>query len=165
MLDELDARHGHASAERAVCGQGVSDIDAILQGINAPTTPVVVRSAADIVHCALEQRDASCLEAINLFCGFLGTAAGNLALTFGARGGVSIGGGIVPRLGEVFEQSPFRARFDAKGRFRDYLAAIPVYVIEARRPPALRGAAGALDNGNFWFAAATAHSESTVGLR
>lgn len=66
-------------------------------------------------------------------------------MTSGARGGVYIGGGMVPRLAAAFEQSPFRARFEAKGRFRAHLAAIPVYVIVAPSSPALLGAARALD--------------------
>jgi glucokinase len=73
----------------------------------------------------------------------LGTAAGNLAMTLGARGGIYIGGGIVPRLGEFFTRSAFRTRFELKGRFSGYLAAIPTWVITAANP-ALRGAAAAL---------------------
>ena len=65
---------------------------------------------------------------------FLGTAAGNLALTLGARGGVYIGGGIVPRLGGRFERSPFRARFEHKGRFVHYLSQVPTYIITAKYP-------------------------------
>ena len=58
-----------------------------------------------------------------MFCAMLGTVAGNLALTLGARGGIYIAGGIVPRLGEAFAHSQFRARFEDKGRLRSYLAA------------------------------------------
>ena len=72
--------------------------------------------------------------------------AGNLALTLGARGGVFIGGGIVPRLGARFAALPFRARFEDKGRFRAYLEAMPTWVITAQSP-ALLGAARALDSG------------------
>jgi glucokinase len=79
-----------------------------------------------------------------LFCSFLGTVAGNLALTLGARGGVYIGGGIVPRLGAWFDRSAFRRRFEDKGRFKSYLAEIPTYVVQAAHP-ALLGAARALD--------------------
>jgi glucokinase len=64
----------------------------------------------------------------------LGTAAGNLAITLGATGGVYIGGGIVPRLGDLFMQSSFRQRFEAKGRFANYLAAIPTFLITAEYP-------------------------------
>jgi glucokinase len=83
-------------------------------------------------------------EALAMFCALLGTVAANLALTLGARGGVYLGGGIVPALGPWFDASPFRARFERKGRFSDYLAAIPAWVITAPNP-ALRGAATALD--------------------
>ena len=61
----------------------------------------------------------------------------------GVRGGVYIGGGIVPRLGDFFDRSAFRTRFEAKGRFSAYLAAIPSWVITAENP-ALRGVAAAL---------------------
>ena len=73
----------------------------------------------------------------------LGTMAGNLALTLGARGGIYIGGGIVPRFGERFAQSPFRARFEAKGRFGEYLAAIPTWVV-THPLPAFLGCAAVL---------------------
>jgi glucokinase len=66
--------------------------------------------------------------------------AGNLAITLGAKGGVYIGGGIVPRLGNFFEQSAFRARFEDMGRFTSYMAGIPTYIITAVNP-ALRGVA------------------------
>jgi glucokinase len=81
-----------------------------------------------------------------MFAGFLGSVAGDLALTLGARGGVYIGGGIVPRLMGWFETSSFRTRFEAKGRFAAYLQDIPVWVIQASESPALWGAANALDN-------------------
>ena len=64
----------------------------------------------------------------------LGTMASNLALTLGAVGGVYIGGGIVPRLKGFFAQSPFRQRFEDKGRYETYLAPIPVFVIRSEWP-------------------------------
>jgi glucokinase len=75
-----------------------------------------------------------CDDVIEHFCTMLGTIAGNLGVTLGATGGIYIGGGIVPRLGERFDRSGFRARFEEKGRFHQYLAAIPTYVITAEYP-------------------------------
>jgi glucokinase len=68
----------------------------------------------------------------------LGTVAADLALTFGARGGVFIAGGIVPNLLPALAKSPFRERFEARGNHRDYVAAIPTYVITVAIP-AFRG--------------------------
>ncbi len=151
VLQQLEALHGHASAERAVSGAGLADIHGALWALDtppgAPRAAKPALAAADIVAGAVDRGDAGCCEAVELFCAFLGTAAGNLALTLGARGGVYIGGGIVPRLGRRFDQSAFRARFESKGRFANYLQAIPVYVIVANRSPALLGAARALDLG------------------
>ena len=88
---------------------------------------------------------ARCVEAVEIFFAFLGSVAGNLALTLGSRGGMYIGGGIVPRLGDWIDRSAFRERFVAKGRFRDYLDGIPTWLIHAETSPALIGAANALD--------------------
>ena len=145
VLARLAALYRHASAERAVSGPGLVDLHQALQAIDAPFDEPRPLGAAEIVSGALDANDAACLEALDLFCAFLGTAAGNLALTLGARGGVYIGGGIVPRLGDAFALSPFRQRFEDKGRFASYLAQIPVYVIHAAQSPALLGAARALD--------------------
>lgn len=141
----LTERYGHPSAERAVCGQGLVDLHTALQAIDEPSRTPVPVSAADITSAALAGTDTRCSEAVALFCAFLGTTAGNLALTLGSRGGVYIGGGIVPRLGALFDASPFRARFEAKGRFRSLLEPMPVYVIQATQSPAFLGAARALD--------------------
>ena len=59
----------------------------------------------------------------------LGTVAGNLALTLGARGGIYVAGGILPHMASFCAQSEFRSRFEAKGRLRSYMAAIPTYLI------------------------------------
>lgn len=143
VLQVLRNRFGHASAERAISGQGLEALHSALCGLNgAPDAGPI--SAAEISRRALALLDPECVEAVDLFCGFLGNVAGNLALTLGARGGVYIGGGIVPRLGEAFTRSRFRVCFEDKGRFRDYLAPIPVYVIHAEVSPALLGAARAL---------------------
>ena len=88
-------------------------------------------------------RDADCARTLAVFCAMLGTVAGNVALTLGARGGLYIGGGIVPRMADLFFASAFRERFEAKGRYRDYMAAIPTALIIDPQP-ALTGAAVAL---------------------
>ena len=145
VLHLLRQRFGHASAERAVSGMGLEAVHTALATLDAPAGAAVAPvSAAEITARALAGADPHCIETVALFCSFLGNVAGNLALTLGARGGVYIGGGIVPRLGALFEGSEFRERFEAKGRFRDYLAQIPVFVIHASVSPALLGAARAL---------------------
>ncbi len=144
VVEFLTQRHGHASAERAVSGMGLVDIHRALclaDGVLPPEG----WSAAQVSTAALSGHDPRCVEALAMLCAFLGSVAGNLALTLGAKGGVYIGGGIVPRLGEWFDHSPFRARFEAKGRFQSYLAEIPVWVIHASQSPALAGAAKALE--------------------
>ncbi len=143
ILDALGASAGqHVSAERLLSGPGLVLLHDTLRAIDgAAPAPLPV---AEVVARALAGSCAYCSDALETFCAMLGTIAGNLALTLGARGGIYIGGGIVPRLGEAFARSPFRARFEAKGRFAAYLRDIPTRVITAPYP-ALLGAARALE--------------------
>jgi glucokinase len=122
----------HVSNERLISGPGIELIYRALAERNGVDAPA--RSTADIVSAALDAHDPLCLEVLETFAGMLGSAAANLAVTLGAFGGMFIGGGIVPRLGTWFAQSPFRARFEAKGRFRDYIAQIPTYIIMTPNP-------------------------------
>jgi glucokinase len=141
IVDLLRARFGHVSWERALSGPGLVNLYtaiAQLDGAAAePLTPEAIDERGRNGTCAM------CREALEVFCAALGTAAGNVALTLGARGGVFIGGGIVPRLGAFFDASAFRARFESKGRLSDYVRPIPAYVITAPYP-GLIGAAMAV---------------------
>ena len=124
VIESLQRHFGHASAERAVSGPGLAAIHAALcevDGAQAATAGAMLLPER-ITELALAGIDPRCIETVRLFCAFLGSVAGDLALTLGARGGVYIGGGIVPRLGEAFDRSAFRERFVAKGRFGSYLA-------------------------------------------
>ena len=119
----------HVSFERLVSGPGLELIYKALRDHAGETEQEL--SAPEITQHALDKQDHFCEEALEVFCSLLGTAAANLAVTLGAMGGIYIGGGIVPRLGEYFEKSHFRARFEQKGRFSSYVAAIPCFVITA----------------------------------
>lgn len=139
---------GHVSAERVLSGPGLVALYQALCGLDG--RPAAPWDAAQVA--AQGAQDAHAAEARDLFGGWLGQVAGDLALTLGARGGVFLGGGIVPRWGEAFARTPFRARFEAHGRYRAYLRPIPVWCIDSPVPPALSGAARALDLGAWGVA-------------
>ena len=143
VMDGLTRLYGRASAERLCSGQGLVDAFSLLCEADGVALSGLSSPAA-VTDAALKARQPQALEALNMLCAVLGSVAGNLALTLGARGGVYIGGGIVPRLGGWFDTSPFRQRFEAKGRFQGYLKDIPVWVITSEQSPALSGAARAL---------------------
>ena len=133
---------GRVSAERMLSGMGLAQIHAALAAetgtpLAQPLTP------AEVTDGAVKTGDPLCQRAFAAFCGLLGSVAGDVALVLGARGGVYLGGGIVPRFVDAFRASPFAARFAAKGRMGAYLADIPVYVITAAYP-SLPGLARAL---------------------
>ena len=143
VIELIRQRYGHVSAERVLSGQGLVDLYLALRQLQKQQ-PVDVAGAAEITAWALQDKDPLALQSIDMFAGFLGSVTGDLALTLGARGGVYLGGGIVPRWLGWFETSQFRERFEAKGRFKAYLKDIPVWVINAAESPALLGAARSL---------------------
>jgi glucokinase len=126
ILRALWNGRGHVSCERLLSGPGLEAIHRVLSGSDLP--------AHDITRAALDGDSASCVEAVMRFCAILGTVAGNVALAFGATGGMYIGGGIVPRFGALFDRSPFRARFEDKGRMHSFVAPIPTYLITEKYP-------------------------------
>ena len=133
LLEVIWQEFPHVSAERLISGMGLELLYRSLQHLQG-VTPTKSLSAAEISAQAINGSCSLCIEVVQHFCSMLGTVAGNLALTLGATGGVYIGGGIVPKLGALFFVSAFRQRFEAKGRFADYLAQIPTYLITAEYP-------------------------------
>ena len=119
--------YGRVSLERLLSGKGLLNIYTALctiEGVDAVfTTP------AEVVAGALDAEDAKALQTLNMFCEGMGSAAGNLALTLGAKGGIYIAGGVIPRFQEFFINSGFRSKFEDKGRFVSYLQPIPVYIV------------------------------------
>ena len=142
LLACVRRQYPHVSAERLLSGIGLPLLHQSL-GEVLGTVPVAL-TAAQIVDQGEAGSDALCGQTLDLFCALLGGFAGNVALTLGARGGLYIGGGIVPRFADRFFASAFRERFEAKGRFRGYLAAIPTALITDTLA-ALSGAALAIE--------------------
>jgi glucokinase len=143
ILRFAQREHPHVSAERLLSGIGLSTVyRALAEQMGRPVEAIGV---PEILARGLQRSCPVCDATINVFCEMLGTVAGNLGVTFGAKGGIYIGGGIVPRLGERFVRSGFRARFENKGRFSSYLAHIPTFVIVAENP-AFLGVSAILDN-------------------
>jgi len=142
VADLLRRRHGHVSWERVLSGPGLVSLHSALSELDGG--PGETLTPAEVTEHGLAGTSAVAKEALAIFCAALGTAAGNLALTLGARGGVFIAGGVVPRLGDYFARSAFRARFESKGRLSDYVRAIPTFVITAAYP-GLIGSAMAAD--------------------
>lgn len=145
LAAEIRRRHGHCSAERVASGIGLMTVHQALAHLDGdaeaqpPEPREITRRAGE--GCP------RCRETVEHFTLALATTAANLAITLGALGGTYLGGGILPRLGALFDRAAFRARFEDKGRFRGYLAGVPTYLVHAEHP-ALLGLAKALGPGH-----------------
>jgi glucokinase len=138
VLACLQRRFGHVSNERVLSGPGLVNLATALATLEGET--LVIDDPRAVSRRAASGECRFCQEAVQRFSSLLGAAAGDLALIFCALGGVYIGGGLVKRLGGLFDVERFRASFVAKGRFVDYLTRTPTYLV-TRRDPGLLGAA------------------------
>jgi len=125
LIKQFRERFGHCSAERLISGPGLELLHTTLHASIIPAQEIAL---------LVDDGDECAQETFNMFFELLGTVAANLALTVGAFGGVYIGGGIIPRHAERFAASGFRRRFEAKGRYGDYLKSIPTYLIVSDHP-------------------------------
>lgn len=125
-------KYSHVSAERVISGKGIVNLYHAVCGLDGLDLPEL--SPAEIAERGMAGSCKACSEVMDLFCHFLGVVAGNLALTYGAFGGLFIAGGIVPQLGDYFAKSRFYASFTDKGRYRDYMTRIPVRVVTHPQP-------------------------------
>lgn len=126
IIDILRRQYAHVSAEMVLSGPGLVNLyESLCELAGKPATPCTPEDITNLYPGCDPQRR----EAVALFCAILGSFAGDLAMTFGARGGVYVMGGIVPKIYEIFRHSQFRDRFESKGRYRSYLSPIPTYVV------------------------------------
>ena len=145
VWEAMRQRFGHVSAERALSGPGIVNLYTILAELDGAVPRPL--SPAEVTEGALDRHEPHCRLALEMFADILGTVAADLALTLGARGGIYIAGGIVPRLAADFPAARFRARFEDKGRLSHFLIDIPTFVI--RHPfPAFVGLAALLRGGS-----------------
>ena len=143
VLALLRGRFGHVSTERVASGPGLVNLYESLCALDQ----VVIRALKPehVTDAGLSGSDPQCTEAVHMFCAILGTAAANLVITLGARGGCTSAAGSSRGWAITLSSSPFRSRFEHKGRFSKYLPEVPAWVILAENP-ALHGLAAALNS-------------------
>lgn len=134
LLRYLSARYAHVSYERILSGAGLHAIFDSLASVQKPDAALLKQMAegdasAVISHAALQGSDDMAAQALTLFIQIYAQFAGNLALLAQSEGGVYLAGGIAPKIIERLRQADFIESFLAKGRYRDWLRQLPVYVV------------------------------------
>jgi glucokinase len=140
IWSEFRAVHGRVSIERILSGRGLFELYGVLAKMRQATAALADEKA---VYEAAAKGDGLANETLDRFCGILGSVSGDLALSFGARGGVFVSGGIAPRMAERLATGSFRARFEDKGRLKTYMQQIPTSLV-VHPYPAIIGAARGL---------------------
>jgi glucokinase len=128
LLAELMKQRSHVPVESALSGPGLMNLHAALCEIRGETQRY--RHPGEITRAALADEDALARETLDIFCGLLGSVVGDMALLYGATGGVYLAGGILPQISDFLLHSGFVARFLDKGPMRAALERIPVRLVE-----------------------------------
>jgi glucokinase len=127
VMEFIAREHPRVSVERLLSGRGLVNIHRALCAIN--DVQRVSQQADEITAAAVDRTYPLAVEAVDLFCAILGRVTGDAVLATGARGGVVLGGGILPKIRNIFLASPFVEKFLDKGRMQSYVAAVPVKLI------------------------------------
>lgn len=125
----LRYKYTHVSAERVCSGKGMVNIYNAIRILDGRDDVPADMDPAEISRKALDKSCPICVETLDKMMAFLGTIAGDLAVTLGAKSGIYIAGGIPAKLGETFINSRFREEYENKGRMSEYLKKIPTYLI------------------------------------
>jgi glucokinase len=91
------------SAERLIAGPGLEEVYRILAELRGAAQAGHI---ADIFALRGSRTDPVASETARLFRQWLGRFAGDMALAYGAAGGVYIAGGIAPRILDLLETGP-----------------------------------------------------------
>lgn len=143
IYDKLESRYGHVSYERLLSGQGLSNIfSIILEELESGDSDTMACRPRQKMHPAqitamAKSGNREALETFRIFSEILGAACGNYALTYMATGGIFIGGGMIPKILPLIDKEAFENAFLNKGRFKDFLDNIPVYVILDETAPSI----------------------------
>jgi glucokinase len=129
ILDVLRReRFPRVSVERVLSGPGLANLYWALSRIAGNKQPDPL-SPEEVSRRAVAKSDPLCVDVLDRFCGIYGRFAGDMALAFGARGGMYLGGGIAPRYLDQLNAGTFRRCFEDKARFSGYAGIIPTKVI------------------------------------
>lgn len=140
LWQQLFVDLGHVRAEDVLSGSGLVRLYRAICALDNQVPRL--GTPAEISTAALAG-DAVAEEVLSLFCIWLGRVAGNGVLTMGARGGVYIVGGVIPRFAAFFQSSGFASSLCSKGCMSHYLKGVPVWLVTAEYP-GLEGAGVAL---------------------
>ena len=109
----LEKVQGRITGESVLAGAGLVRLHrARLAMGGAPSAPGV--TAADITTTALDAPDGPEADTVRHYWTLVARFAGDVAITFKATGGVTLAGGILPRIAALLDESAFRAAFEAK---------------------------------------------------
>ncbi|WP_164919670.1 glucokinase [Hansschlegelia zhihuaiae] len=117
---------GRVSAEDVLSGPGLARLHDAFAAIDGETEPGL--QPGEVVASA-GSGGARAAATVDAFLDMLARFCGDVALTFGAWGGVHLCGGVAPRLLDRLDAARFRSCFEAKPPHGERLSAVATLVV------------------------------------
>jgi glucokinase len=143
LLRELRRSNPRVQIEHVLSGTGLMNLYRAISALRGSAP--ALRTPAEITAAALVNADPAACETVDVFCGWLGGVLGDLALLYGAQGGIYLAGGVLPQMKDLLLRSVFVERFLDKGAMRPVLARTPVHLVE-------HGQLGVIGAASWYFA-------------
>ncbi|PPU84911.1 glucokinase [Xanthomonas hortorum pv. hederae] len=128
LLQQLRRTRTHVATEHLLSGPGLLNLYTALAALRGE--PAVHASPSDVTAAALAGNDTLARDALQAFCGFMGSVVGDMILLYGVRSGVYLAGGFLPQIAAFIAESDFVARLLDKGALRPALEQVPVSIVE-----------------------------------
>jgi glucokinase len=123
----LERAHGRITAESVISGSGLVRVHRARLAAAG-----VLESSEDapaITDAALSDKEGEEAKSLRLFWRIVGRLAGDMAVAFVAFGGVTLAGGVLPRIVDFLDEAEFRRAFEAKAPVDALARRIPTRLV------------------------------------
>ena len=123
----LERAHGRITTESVSCGQGLARV--YRARLLAKGVEPEFHDPAEVTRAALADPHSEAAEGVRLYWRIVGRLAGDAAIAFVARGGVTLAGGVLPRILDLLDETEFRKAFEDKAPVDGLARAIPTRIV------------------------------------
>src|SRR6185437_15505731 len=127
LWPHLERAHGRITSESVISGAGLARVHRARMMASGAPDPYVEPQA--VTAAALADQDSEEAKSLRLYWGIVARFAGDMAVTFLATGGVTLSGGVLPRIVDLLDEASFRRAFEDKAPVDGLAKRIPTRLV------------------------------------
>ncbi len=127
LWPHLERAHGRITSESVISGAGLARVHRARMMMRGASDPHVEPPAVTIAALADPKSEEA--TSLRLYWRIVARFAGDMAVTFVATGGVTLSGGVLPRVVRFLDETVFRRAFEAKAPVDGLAKRIPTRLV------------------------------------